>query len=94
MKFAVIHYDDDFVNCIGICTGYYMAVGIAYDYACSLIEDTESGEKGDITPLYELEGQTGLGLTVRYGDELQCKATIFILKDENGKGAETDGGRN
>lgn len=86
MKFVVIHYDEDFINCVGICGDYYKAVGIAYDYACSLIEDREDGAKGSITPLYELEGQTGLGLTVCYGDELQFKASVFILKHEEAEG--------
>lgn len=94
MKYAIIDYNEDFVNCVGICTGYYMAVGIAYDYACSLIESTESGENGDITPLCELVGQTGLGLTVRYRDELQCETDIFILPNESGRGEKTDGGGN
>lgn len=88
MKFVVIRYDEDLVYCLRICEDYYNAVGIAYDYACTLIEDNEGREKGSVTPLYDLEGQTGLGLTVTYGDGPQRKVTVFILtnKDEGGDG--------
>lgn len=83
--FAIIHYSEDFVNCVGITTDYHKAVGIAYDYACELIED---GEEGTITPLYELNGQTGLGLTVRCRDRITIRAHIFILSHEAEEGKD------
>ena len=84
--FAIIHYSEDFVNCVGITTDYHKAVGIAYDYACELIED--DGEDGTITPLYELNGQTGLGLTVRSRDRITIIARIYILSHETEEGKD------
>lgn len=78
-QFAVIHVDEDFVQCVGIYTDYFRAVGKAYDYASELATGTDEGN-GEATPLFELEGQTGVGLTVRYGTDL--KANIFVLSYE------------
>lgn len=78
-QFAVVHIDEDFVQCVGIYTDYFRAVDRAYDYASDLTTGAEGGEVG-VTPLFDLEGQTGVGLTVRYGTNL--KANIFILSHE------------
>jgi len=83
-KFAVVHFDNDFVSCIGICSDYFQAVGIAYDYATELATQTDDG-KGTVTPLFDLEGQTGVGLTVRYGQGQELKANIYILDHEKEK---------
>ncbi len=78
MKFAVIHVDEGFIQCIGIFTDHLQAVGMAYKYASELV-----GEEGSVTPLFELDGETGLGLTARYSG---TEADVYIL--ENGEEKE------
>ncbi len=82
IQFAVIRVSNDFVQCIGICTNRYEAVGRAYMCASDLVDGSEDGE-GSVTSLFDLEGQTGMGLTVRYGENLE--ADIYILRHETDK---------
>ena len=77
IQFAVVRVNDDFVQCIGIYTNIYEAVGRAYMYAYDLVDVSEDG-KGSVTPLFALEGETGTGLTVRYGENLETD--IYILR--------------
>ena len=79
IQFAVVRVNDDFVQCIGIYTNLYEAVGRAYMCASDLVDDSEDG-KGSVTPLFALEGETGTGLTVRYGENLETD--IYILRCE------------
>jgi len=79
IQFVVVRVSDDFVRCIGICTSLYEAVGRAYMYAYDLVDDSEDG-KGSVTPLFALEGETGTGLTVCYGENLETD--IYILRCE------------
>lgn len=82
IQYAVVQVSEDFVQCIEICTDIYQAIGHAYAFASDLVEDSEDG-KGSVTPLFDLEGQTGMGLTVRYGENLE--ADIYILRHETDK---------
>lgn len=77
IQFAVIRVSNDFVQCIGICTNRYEAVGRAYMCASDLVGDPDNG-KGSVTPLFALEGETGMGLTVRYGENLETDIYILI----------------
>ena len=79
IQYAVVQVSEDFVQCIEICTNIYQAVGHAYAFASDLVDGSEDGE-GSVTPLFDLEGQTGMGLTVRYGEKLE--ADIYILRHE------------
>lgn len=82
IQYAVVQVSEDFVQCIEICTNIYQAVGHAYAFAFDLVDGSEDG-KGSVTPLFDLEGQTGMGLTVRYGENLE--ADIYILRHETDK---------
>lgn len=79
IQFVVVRVSDDFVKCIGICANRYEAVGCAYMCASDLVDDSEDG-KGSVTPLFDLEGETGEGLTVHYGENLETD--IYILRRE------------
>jgi len=47
--------------------------------ASDLVYDSDGG-KGSVTPLFALEGDTGTGLTVCYGENLETD--IYILRCE------------
>ena len=79
IQFTVVQVSEDFVQCIEICTDIYQAIGHAYVFASDLVDGAEGG-KGSVTPLFDLEGQTGMGLTVRYGKNLETD--IYILRHE------------
>ena len=79
IQLAVVRVNDAFVQCIGIYTNLYEAVGCAYMCASDLVDDSEDG-KGSVTPLFDLEGETGEGLTVHYGENLETD--IYILRRE------------
>ncbi len=79
IQLAVVRVNDAFVQCIGIYTNLYEAVGCAYMCASDLVDDSEDG-KGSVTSLFALEGDTGTGLTVRYGENLETD--IYILRCE------------
>jgi len=79
--FAVVHYSEDFVQCIGVYGDYYKAVGRAYDFAADIAED-----KGTVSTLWELEGETGLGITItRKEDGDENKDIIYILENDDEK---------
>lgn len=82
IQFAVVRVSDDLVQCIGICTNRYEAVGCAYMCASDLVNDSEDG-KGSVTPLFALEGETGEGLTVHHGENLETD--IYILRRERNR---------
>ena len=83
IQFVVVRVSDDFVKCIGICANRYEEVGCAYMCASDLVDDSEDG-KGSVTPLFDLEGETGEGLTaVSYTHLL--RNTLGITLEEFGK---------
>ena len=79
IQFAVVRVNDDLVQCIGVYTNLYEAVGRAYMCSSDLVDDSEDG-KGSVTPLFALEGETGTGLKVYHGENLETN--IYILRLE------------
>lgn len=85
--FTIIRQSDDFICCLGIARNYNEAVGIAYTAASDIIDKDE----GLITPLYELEGDTGMGLAIHWKGRTD-PTNIFILDYEGEEEGEHDNG--
>lgn len=77
-RFAVVVDKEDFIICIAIKDKYDEAVIEAYDYMNDCIEG-EDIQEAVITPLRELEGETGTFFKFRAG---YIKATVYILVNE------------
>lgn len=73
-RFTVIHFDNNLVFAFGVYKNFTRAIGAAYKYANDLILSSKSGEVGS---LYELEGEGGMGLKVKYGESV---SNVFILE--------------
>lgn len=72
--YAVVAEGSDMIQCIGMTDDLDMAIGKAYRYACDL-----AGDNGTVSTLRDLEMDTGLGVTVAYGDHNDLSEQIYIL---------------
>lgn len=81
-QYVVVHFEKDYIQCIGIFTDYFQAVGKAYAYATEFVKTGSANRNGDVTPIFGLEGETGVGLTFHYGDGGEQEADMYILEYE------------
>lgn len=72
--YAVVAEGTDMIQCIAMTDDLDMAIGKAYQYACDL-----AGDDGVVSTLRDLEMDTGLGVTVKYGNNNELNEEIYIL---------------
>lgn len=64
------------IQCIGVFSDYAAAYGEAIMYLSEMADNDNS-----ITPLFDLEGETGLGISLKNRDGKEIE-TVFILRAE------------
>lgn len=72
--YAVVAEGSDMIQCIAMTDNLDTAVGKAYRYACDL-----AGDNGIVSTLRDLEMDTGLGITVTYGNNNDLSENIYVL---------------
>ena len=84
-KYIVIYgyYDketkrNEFISALGIYDNAEEAYGAAYIYLNDLIAN-ESRDKDTISPLFQLDCETGYGMEIRNGDENSAIDYAYIL---------------
>lgn len=75
--YAVVAEGSDMIQCIAMTEDLDIAIGKAYRYACDL-----AGDNGIVSTLRDLEMDTGLAVTVIYGDNNDLNENIYILYKE------------
>lgn len=81
-RFVVVVSKEDFVGCIAIKDKYDDAVIAAYDYMNDYIldnTDDNTNPEAFITPLRELEGETGMFFTFQFNGDT---TRVYILVNE------------
>lgn len=78
-KFVIVEKkDDSFIQCVGIRDNYDLALSKAYEY---MNECIEGYEKVELTPLFTLEGDTGVGFVFKYED-IRTMMCILEVEEE------------
>lgn len=78
MKFIVVVTCGDFIQ----CTGAFDCAEAAYGEAVMSLSDI--AEEGDmITPLYELEGETGFGISLKRSDGATVENACVLFTEKH-----------
>lgn len=78
MKYVVVSYSDDLIQCIGVYDNHREAYGKAYCYLADVFCDNE---EATVSFLYELEMQTGYGIV---GKDKHSKINVYVLFCDEG----------